>query len=120
MLYLQHIVVEISCYTHVIMASQREKIEARIASIKAELTAIEEMRPGSLTRQYKYPEQRSGAYYQLSYTRDGRSRTEYVPRDFVREVKIQIANYKKVKALIDEWVALGIEQSRLRIKGEAD
>ena len=102
------------------MASRLEKIAARIASIKAELTAIEEMRPGSLTRQYKDPEQQTGAYYQLSYTRDGRSRTEYVSRDAVRAVKAQIANYKQFKALTDEWVALGIEQSRLKIKEKAD
>lgn len=102
------------------MASQLEKIEARIANIKVELAAIEEMRPGSLTRQYKNREQRSGAYYQLSYTRDGRSRTEYVPRDFVRKLKAQIANYKKFKALTEEWIALSIEQSRLKTKEEAD
>ena len=101
------------------MASQLEKIAARIADIKAELIAIDEMRPGSLTRQYKDPEQQSGAYYQLSYTRDGRSRTEYVPRDAVRAVKTQTANYKQFKALTDEWVALSIEQSRLKIKEKA-
>jgi hypothetical protein len=98
------------------MASQLEKIAARIASIKAELAAIEEMRPGSLTRQYKDPEEQSGGYYQLSYTRDGRSRTEYIPRHAVREVKAQVASYKQFKALTEEWLALSIEQSRLKIK----
>jgi hypothetical protein len=51
------------------------KIEQRIEWIKAQLTGIGDMRPGSLTRQYKNPESRSGPYYQLSYTLDRQSRT---------------------------------------------
>ena len=35
-------------------------IERRIERIKAELAAIGDMRPGSLTKQYKDPESQSG------------------------------------------------------------
>ncbi len=60
------------------MTNQRlDEIRQRIERIKAELAAIDEMRPGSLSRQYKDPAKRSGAYYQLSYTRDRKSRTAY-------------------------------------------
>jgi len=90
-------------------------IQKRIARIKAELTAIDAMRPGSLTRQYKDPKNQSGAYYQISYTREGKSRTEYVPRLCLPEVRREIRHYKRFKALITEWVALSIEQSRSRI-----
>ena len=41
------------------------QIERRIEKIKAELAEMGEMRPGSLTRQYKDPESGSGPYYQL-------------------------------------------------------
>ncbi len=41
------------------------QIERRIEKIKAALAEIGEMRPGSLTRQYKDPESGSGPYYQL-------------------------------------------------------
>jgi hypothetical protein len=92
------------------------KIQQRIAKIKAELAAIGDLRPGSLTRQYKDPIAKSGAYYQLSYTRDMRSRTDYVARESVREARREIANYKRFKALTNEWIALGIEQSRLKMK----
>lgn len=81
-----------------------------------ELLAIEDMRPGSLTRQYKDPEKHSGSYYQLSYTRQMKSRTEYIPRDRLREVRRQIGNYKRFKALTSEWVDLSIELSRLKMK----
>jgi len=93
-----------------------DEIRQRIHKIKAELAAIDDMRPGSLTRQYKDPENQSGAYYQLSYTREMKSRTEYVARDCVREVRREIANYKRFKALTTEWVALSIEHSRLKMK----
>jgi hypothetical protein len=58
----------------------------------------------------------SGPYYQLSYTRDMKSRTDYIPRDCVRQVRRLIGNYKRFKSLTTEWVDLSIEQSRLKIR----
>jgi len=92
------------------------QIERRIDRIKAELTATEDMRPGSLSRQYKDPETGSGPYYQLSYTLDMRSRTEYIRRDCVSDIRRQTRNYKRFKKLCAEWVALSIEHSRLAMK----
>lgn len=101
------------------MKTLRQKcrpFEERIRKIKAELATIEEMRPGSLSRQYKDPEHQTGAYYQLSYTREMKSRTEYVPRESVRDVRRQIAHYKRFKALTAQWIALSIERCRLKMK----
>jgi hypothetical protein len=92
------------------------QIDKRIATIKAKLAAIDGMRPGSLSRQFKDPENQTGAYYQLSYTRAMRSRTEYIASDAVPQIRRQVANYKRFRALSDEWVDLGIEHSRLKIK----
>lgn len=91
-------------------------IRKRIGRIKAQLASIEDMRPGSLTRQYKDPQNQRGPYYQLSYTRQMKSRTEYVPRDYLPEVRREIRNYKRFKALTAEWIALSIEQGRLMMK----
>jgi hypothetical protein len=93
-----------------------EAIQKRIDAIKRELLTIAEMRPGSLTRQYKDPKRRSGPYYQLSYTHQMKSRTEYVPRDSLPELRLQIRNYKRFRSLTSHWVALGIEHSRLQMK----
>lgn len=93
-----------------------DEIRKRIGQIKAQLAAINDMRPGSLTRQYKDAQSQSGAYYQLSYTRQMRSRTEYIARENVREVRREIARYKRFKALSEEWVGLAIEHSRLKMK----
>jgi hypothetical protein len=100
------------------LMSQRriQQIEGRIARIKEELQAMGPMRPGSLTRQYKDPENGVGAYWQLSYTRRMMSRTEYVRREWVTEVRKQIATHKRFKRLIDQWVDLGIEHSQLAMK----
>jgi hypothetical protein len=99
------------------MSNERlAEIEQRIAKIKTELAQIGEMRPGSLTRQYKDPKRQSGSYYQLSYTRQMKSRTEYISREWVRDVRRQIANYKRFKALTTQWVALSIERCRLKMK----
>jgi len=92
------------------------QIDKRIGKIKVELAAIGQMRPGSLTRQYKDPVSASGAYYQLSYTLDMKSRTDYIPRNWVPQVRRQVANYKRFKSLSTEWVALSIERCRLTMK----
>jgi len=93
-----------------------DDIRKRIHKIKAEFAAIDDMRPWSLTRQYKDPQNQSGAYYQLSYTRQMKSRTEYVARDCVREVRREIASHTRFKAVTAERVDLGIEHSRVRMK----
>ena len=66
--------------------------------------------------QYRDPETHTGAYYQLSYTRDMKSRTQYVARDALRDVRRQIENYKRFKALTTQWVDLSIKHSRLKMK----
>jgi len=90
-------------------------IEKQISRIKQELQEIEEMRPGSLTRQYKNPKGNTGAYYQLSYTHKMRSKTEYIRPQFVGEIKQQIKAYNKFKRLIKKWIDLSIEHSKLTI-----
>jgi hypothetical protein len=47
-----------------------KQIENQIQKIKDELREIGEMRPGSLTLQYKVPKEKKGPYYQLSYTQE--------------------------------------------------
>jgi len=92
------------------------QIQKRIEKIKAQLAQIETMRPGSLTKQYKDPERQTGSYYQLSYTLDMRSRTEYIRPQCVTDIRRQVKRYKRYKQLNAEWVRLSIEQSRLLMK----
>lgn len=98
------------------------QIEQRINQIKENLEKIGPMRPGSLTRQYKKPKERVGPYWQISYTRNMRSRTEYIRQECVADIRRQIATYKRFKSLIDQWVDLSIELSKLDMqiaKGKA-
>jgi hypothetical protein len=98
------------------MKIRLKQIEKRIDRIRSELVKIDAMRPGSLTRQYKDPKKQTGAYYQLSYTLDMRSRTEYIRKEWVREIRRQIKQYKRYKQLNAEWVSLSIEHSKLSMK----
>ena len=98
------------------MTEEIKKIEKRIEKIKVELTRVGDMRPGSLTKQYRDKEKKSGQYYQLSYTHEMKSRTNYVRQECVADVRKQINNYKRFKELTTEWVALGIEHSQLSMK----
>jgi hypothetical protein len=98
------------------MKTRLKQIEKRIERIKSELVKLGLMRPGSLTRQYKDPQQQTGAYYQLSYTLDMRSRTEYIRNRWVSDIRRQIKHYKRYKQLNAEWVSLSIEHSKLTMK----
>ena len=93
-------------------------IENRIQMIKQELVELGEMRPGSLSQQSHDPDKRR-TYWQLSYTYKMRSRTEYIRDQFLKDTKTQVKNYKRFKALIDEWVALSIEHAKLKTSQEA-
>ncbi len=95
-----------------------QQIEKRIDRIKEELQKIGPMRPGSLTRQYRDPKNGTGAFWQISYTRQMKSRTEYVRKEWVAAIRKQIATRKRFKRLLDQWVDLCIEQSQLIMKME--
>ena len=93
-----------------------QQIEQRIDRIKKALLEIGPMRPGSLSRQYKDPQHQAGAYWQISYTRRMKSRTEYVRREWVKEIRRQTATHKRFKRLVDQWIDLSIEHSRLTMQ----
>jgi hypothetical protein len=97
-------------------AARLRKIETEIAAIKARIADLGVVRPGSLTRQYKDPTHRRGAYHQISYTHRMKSRTDYVRSGDLQLVRRQIRDYVKLKKLIERWVALGIEYSQLSIR----
>ena len=94
------------------------QIERRIARIQQALGKIGPMRPGSLTRQYKNPQEQTGAYWQISYTRNMKSRSEYVRQECVAEVGKEIAAYQRFKRLTEEWIDLAIERSKWNLKPE--
>ena len=45
-----------------------------------------------------------------------KSRTDYIARNWVPQVRAQVANYKRFKSLSAEWVTLSIERCRLTMK----
>jgi hypothetical protein len=93
-----------------------QQIERRIERIKEALRSIGPMRPGSLTRQYKDRSHQTGGYWQISYTRRMKSRTEYVRAEWVAQVRREIAVHKRFKRLVEQWIDLAIEHSRLTMQ----
>ena len=105
-----------------------QQIEQRIQQIKTQLTALGEMRPGSLSKQYnvcgkpscrcKDPEnpQRHGPYYQLSWVHRGKSTTQFIRRPFVSQVKSELATYKTFRRLTEEWVDLALQAAKMRLE----
>ena len=66
------------------------------------------MRPGSLSQQYKDPAAKTGAYWQLSYTHNMRSRSRYVRPAELPRFRSLLANFKRFRELVDRCVDLSV------------
>lgn len=103
-----------------LMSTRLHALEGRIQRIKAKLNELGELRPGVLSEQYNVcgtpgcrckatPPEKHGPYYQLSWSRKGKSATRFVRRPELRAVRAQIRNYRQLQQLIDDWVEASLE-----------
>jgi hypothetical protein len=99
-----------------VQAKSLQSFDRQIQRIQTQLTKLGPMRPGTLTRQYRQPERQQGAYYQLSYTYQMKSHTEYVPKREVAIVRKEIAVYQRYKTLTAQWIDRALQRSRLRMQ----
>jgi hypothetical protein len=114
-------------YTFFAMTAKREsQIERRIEKIKRDLAALGDLRPGSLSTQYNVcgtpgcrckaiPPEKHGPYYQISYTRKGKSGTKFVRKEELPVIRKQLKNYESMRKLVDLWIDLATELSILRL-----
>ena len=109
-------------------AKSIQKIEEKIETLKAQLLALGAMRPGSLSRQYnvcgkpgcrcKDPKEprRHGPYYQLNYVYRGKKTSQFIRPDDLKEVRVELACYKKFRRLTDQWIGLALQAAQLQLK----
>ena len=106
---------------------KRKHIEKEIKKIKEELLNLGEFRPGSLSKQFnvcgkpscrckdKNDPRKHGPYYQISYSRKGKSSSAFVRPESVKDIENQLANYKRLMQLVDQWIDLAIQHSKLKL-----
>jgi len=110
-----------------LMNLRPQSLEARIEEIKQQITTLGDLRPGNLTQQYNVcgkpdcrckatPPIKHGPYYQLSFTWKGKSKSHFVRRQDLAVVKKQLRNYRRLRQLLDRWLVLAMELSRLRLE----
>lgn len=102
-------------------------IEKKIKKIKEELLDLGELRPGSLSKQFnvcgkpscrckdKTNSKKHGPYYQISYSRKGKSSSAFVRPESVKDIENQLANYKQLMHLVNLWIDLALEHSKLKL-----
>ena len=59
---------------------------------------------------------RHGPYYKVSYVFGGRFSSRFVPRDQVKAVRVELANYKRLRKLTEDWVALALRLTKEKRK----
>jgi hypothetical protein len=107
------------------MPNSAAAIQRRIEQIKAELAQLGPLRPGHLSQQYNVcgtpgcrckddPPRKHGPYYQLSYTWQRKSHSEFVRLENLAAVRQQLTNYQRLRTLVDEWIALGLNAAQLQ------
>lgn len=105
-----------------------KEIQGKIEKIKQKLLNIDEMRPGSLSRQYnvcgikkcrckdsKNP-QKHGPYSKLSFVYKGKGNTKFIRENFVKKIKKETSQYKKFKGLTGRWITLAIKRSDMELQ----
>ncbi len=109
------------------MARRVETLQKKIERIKRELARLGDLRPGSLSVQFNVcgspgcrcktsPPRKHGPYYQVSFTRKGRSGTRFVQRQHVAAVRVQLRNYARMRQLVDRWIEAATELSELKLE----
>jgi hypothetical protein len=112
-----------------LMSSQGRSLAAKIEEVKRQIAALGEMRPGSLSTQYNVcgspgcrckasPPKKHGPYYQVSYTRKGKSGTRFVRKEDLPSIRRHLKNYSRMRALVDRWIELAIRLSDLSLAEE--
>jgi hypothetical protein len=101
------------------------KITRQIEQLKQRLLALGPIHPGSIGEQYnvcgtpgcrcKDPKdpRKHGPYFQLSFSWRGKSGTRFVKPEQIVATREKVANYKRLRELINEWVDLAVEQERV-------
>lgn len=90
------------------------KIEKDIRRLQQRIASIDNLRPGTLSVQYRDPLEQKTPFNQISYTHQGRSRSEYVRPENLDAVRGEIDAYKQFKTLCAQLVDLSIQASRIR------
>jgi hypothetical protein len=103
-------------YATIMQAKTLKKFDDQIQRVKERLAALGPMRPGTLTRQYRKPQDRQGAFWQISYTHQMKSRSEYVRPNEVAVVRREIATFRRYKQLTAQWVELALRRSQTRLQ----
>ena len=104
-----------------------QTIDKKIETVKAELLALGEMRPGSITKQYnvcgkahcrcKDPQnpRRHGPYYKLSYAHKGKFTTQFIRKEALAQVRTELANYKRFRQLSARLIDLSLQRAKLKL-----
>ena len=100
-------------------------LERQIEKIKVDISGLNDLRRGSLSKQYDIcgspgckckaaVPKKHGPYYQLSFTKIGKSSSKFVNKKNTKMVNQQVSNYANLRKLVKKWIELGTESVRLK------
>jgi hypothetical protein len=97
------------------------QLQRRIQQLQRQIAELGPLHPGTLTQQYnvcgtpgcqckdpRHP-RKHGPYGLLSFTWGGKSTSRFVRAPRAALIAAKLANYKRLRALVDEWIGLAVE-----------
>lgn len=104
-----------------------DQLETRRDTLLNEIRALGDMRRGTLLERYlpcgkpgchcaRPGSKGHGPKFSLTYKVQGKTKTEYIPEDQVKQVREQLANHQRFVALCRELVEINEELCRLRVE----
>lgn len=103
-------------------------LERKITKIKNKIFQLKTLRPGTLIERYTVcgkktckcidaeSPRKHGPYAFVVHTRKGKTNNTFVKHQNVELIKQQIQNYNQLRFLVDEWIELGLEYSKIEIE----
>ncbi|MGC9159758.1 MAG: DUF6788 family protein [Terracidiphilus sp.] len=98
----------------------------QIERVKGQLAALGDLRPGSLSTQYNVcgtpgcrckatPPEKHGPYYQVSFTRKGKSSSKFVRKEDLAAVRRELKNYETMTHLL-QFAAQSVYNSLISLE----
>ena len=58
---------------------------------------------------------RHGPYYKLSYVHQGKFTTQFIRKEALKQVRIELSNYNKFRQLSARWIDLALQLAKLKL-----
>jgi hypothetical protein len=94
--------------------SETCRLDKQIEVLKKAIFQLGPMRPGTLSQQSRRSRAKEvyGSYWHLTWSAEGKAHTQYVPKQGLSQIRLEIRNGRRFRKLIERLMTVSIKRSR--------